>query len=84
MPRTIHKFDLTDVTTAIPVGGRALVRHVGMQNGQPKVWIEHDLNTHGGTLTLALIGTGHQVPEYIDFVGTFFDESFVWHVYRVG
>jgi len=78
--RTIYKYPLqiiTELELCDP-----LVVHVGMQDGEPFVWIQHaNIGFANTKLTLRVIGTGHQIPDGTTHVGTFMDAPYVWHCY---
>ena len=51
------------------------------------MWIEgsfHDINNKGvaRTVIFTVVGTGHPVPEAFEYVGTYFEGTYVWHVYK--
>jgi len=57
--------------------------HVGMQGSIPTVWwqLSDDAPLH--TEKLIVIGTGHEVPSYTEYIGSGQFGIFVWHIYRM-
>ena len=86
MAKTVWKFplELERLTTvAMPAGARII--SVGRQKaGVPTIWAEVDSEETAKEIRVFLIvGTGHPLPEIdLAFVGTVFDEPFVWHIYE--
>jgi len=71
-------------TVAMRVG--AVIRAVGIQRpGEICLWAEVPDAVPVETRTFRIIGTGFEVPDDagIVYVGTAFDDPFVWHVYEV-
>jgi len=81
--RTIHKYHLhiADIQTLhLPRG--ATVRHVDEQAGMLTLWAEVDPGEPSISRTLAIVGTGHRVPEEAQYIGSaVMTTGFVWHVY---
>ena len=88
--RTIWKFQirLTDGPQFIlPPDPGAKLRFFAMQGGIPTVWVELEPEPQESMghwpITVALIGTGHPVPDGIwNYFGSTFDGPFVWHLYE--
>lgn len=82
--RVIHKYPLTLTgTQSIATGRHPVVRCVAEQGGDLRVWVEVDKGTAGSAaITLAVVGTGWDIPEGFKYFGTGFVGSLVWHVYR--
>ena len=61
------------------------IRAVGMQGSQIYVWGETPGHADPLTVTrtFRVIGTGFDVPDVGNYIGTVFDGPFVWHVYEV-
>lgn len=62
------------------IKGRAL--SVGVQGGTPMLWAEYDDAQPSRVAVFYIFGTGASIPSTYNYVGTFFDAPFVWHVYE--
>lgn len=86
MSRVIYKFPLKlGLHQEVRVyGDDAKVVSVGHQGGgELQIWIEQDKDKDFHTMTFSVIGTGHDVPEGYQHVGTVHTEIFfVWHIYQ--
>jgi len=63
--------------------GAAIVRFAGGEHSpvrQPTVWALVDSDNPPEARRFRVFGTGHPLPRAARFVGTFFNEPFVWHV----
>ena len=81
--RTVHKYtlELTNIQE-ISISIHAKFMHFNMQHGKPTIWLEIDSIQATELKSFYIIGTGHKVPEYTTYLGTCFDGSFVWHLYK--
>lgn len=67
--------------------GRGKIVHVGIQGAHPsvQVWTEEIIARTGDDELLMrearIYGTGYDIPDELDHVGTVLDGLFVWHVY---
>lgn len=81
--RTIYKYqlDITDAQFINASGFRPL--YVDLQHGFPCLWAEVDTDRGLESERIYIVGTGNPVPlsDSIQYVGTFQQEEFVWHVY---
>jgi hypothetical protein len=70
-------------TFKLPVGGK--IRSVQMQAGCPTMWVEVVATDPmpEADVTIAIVGTGHEVPDNSFYLGTCIDGMFVWHFYHV-
>lgn len=77
-----HKLEITDVQT---ISGRIgdLVLFAGIDPlGAPCIWVETDLESPPGEYDVYVVGTGRPLPvDAEDYVGSFVQPPFVWHVY---
>ena len=57
--------------------------HVGLDpQGRASVWIEVDPDGDATNCTVTIVATGETIPEDAgQYVGSFVDGAFVWHVY---
>jgi hypothetical protein len=74
----------TSHQVGVPMPARAAIRAVGLQGSHIYVWAE----TQGGdpmtiTRTFRVIPTGGDLPDEGTYLGTVFEQGFVWHVYEV-
>lgn len=63
--------------------GSAYFRHFGEQGGQLFVWVEVRTDLPSINHTYVVVGTGHEVPTFGEWKGTYFSGSFVWHLYEL-
>lgn len=70
----------------LPLGARFL--KVAMQHGLPTLWFEvsQDVPTH--VRDFLIVGTGQPLPipnegHALNYLETFFDGAYVWHLYEV-
>lgn len=86
--RAIHKFPLPHaITTGDPVAvempPQAIRHRFAMQNHVPTIWAEVD-TAHGLVPRyFQIFGTGQELPDGAEYVGTFEQGPFVWHLYEV-
>lgn len=83
--RTIHKFDLTVGTVnAVEIPSHAIIRHLGVQDGIIRLWVEVDTNKFSReNRVFCVYGTGHEIGGCREhYVGTVQIGPFVWHVYE--
>lgn len=61
----------------------ASIRYIGLDpQGVPSIWIERQRSASISiVLTIQCIGTGHDVPEGMDYAGSCVVDMFVWHYY---
>lgn len=87
MNRTIYKYPLTGWTGGqfnldLPFG--AAIRVIGMSQGTPCIWADVvPDNTPDGARTFVVHGTGHPVDPSEHYIGTWFDDGMVWHLFEV-
>lgn len=83
--KTVHKFMLPTSVGYIGMPAGAEVLSVGLDpRGMLSLWALVDTGTlEHTTHEFALVGTGEQVPEGAQFVGSVKDGSFMWHVFEV-
>lgn len=84
-PHTVifkYQLNITDEQSLfVPQGFRPL--SVGNQHGQVTMWAEVKALTPDRYVKVRIIGTGNMMPNMagFHFVGTVFQDPFVWHVY---
>ena len=89
--KTIYKYAISHTEKQeyeMPAGATLLA--VQMQYGQPCVWAEVDDAAPRVRRTLAIVGTGQEVPSAGVYIGSFQIEvvvgivNNVWHIYDLG
>lgn len=83
--RTVHKFKIPLATAEFHLGlnMEAKVLYVGMQRGEPHVWVEVDTKSYQEPRKFTIVGTGTPLPaEDVRHVGTWQQDSFVFHLYE--
>lgn len=79
--RRVHKYKLAE-QTEVRVGTTAKVVHFARQRDEMFVWIDDFVDAYTNlTLTLRVVGTGHEFPEHLDHMGSLVDGPWVWHLY---
>jgi hypothetical protein len=77
--KTIYKYNLSlPGSKAMPLG--STIVKVGIQNGQCCIWALVDTNAPIEERRFVIVGTGHELDDNMVYVGTVFEEPFVWHV----
>lgn len=88
--RTIWKFDLlgeSEQVVRMPQGAQLI--HVGHQEGTfLRLWaiVDDDMARPTEDRRIAIVGTGHQMPESAtpdNHIATVIEGSFVWHVFDI-
>ena len=76
----------TSQQVAVLMREGVIIRAVGIQGHRIYVWGETPVHAVAPTVTRTFrtIGTGDDVPDVGDYLGTVFDGPYVWHVYEVG
>lgn len=85
MDRRIFKYPIKiDDTQTINVHGGYLAGFISAgldPTGQPCIWAEVDSEARVSPVMVYVRGTGQLLPEHGDFLNTFVQSEFVWHVY---
>lgn len=84
--RTIHKyalFYLAESNFNILMPKSAKILTLQCKAGEPCLWAEVDTFEGKVERTFRFVGTGHLVPDSGEYVGTFQDLPFVWHLYEL-
>jgi hypothetical protein len=80
--KTIHKYIVTGRSdTPMPIGAKIL--HVDMQGRDFWIWAEVNTDVRMETRTFEVVGTGWELDENMFYVGTCFDNDFVWHIMEI-
>jgi hypothetical protein len=64
----------------VPEGYR--IRHVGVQDDRACLWAQVFTNSPLVPLRLRIVGTGHPIDFFGEYVGTVQMPPFVWHIFR--
>lgn len=78
---TVWKFELYSHRQAIKAPGLGRLLHVAIQDGRPMVWAEVDTEHEDRHCVVDTVGTGMKVLDDLVYVGTFHEQTLVWHVY---
>jgi hypothetical protein len=86
--RTIFRYEITDREGTIgPLRRGWTVRHVGVKEGRPNIWIEvphEDDDEAQKQFEYKVVGTGDVFPSNWSYLGTWVTETgYVWHLYGV-
>lgn len=77
----IPKGELGEPLT-VTVHRNAVIKKVGKRGYDFCLWAEvDDQQPLNATRTLAVVGTGHPVPDGYDYFDTILDMPWIWHVY---
>lgn len=68
-------FQLPDGATVLSVGICPL--------GQLAMWIYVDMSKACTQREFVVVGTGHPVPDGLEFIGTVVSDPFVWHILEI-
>jgi hypothetical protein len=82
--KTVWKYPLRidDSIQSIETYAGSRIVHVGNQDGQLCVWIEHNIESNPVRRHFKVHGTGHPIEPYAVHVGSAVMPPFVWHVYE--
>ena len=84
--RAVYKFSLgypsTGAYQIVDLPMHYNICAVHMQNDRLMVWVDHYTETMTYPWEFFIYGTGFEIPPGLDFVGTVFSGTWVWHVYR--
>lgn len=82
MPLTIYKYPLEQSTTtlSLPVGAKVL--DVQLQDRRLHLWACVDLAGAHVDRRFLVFGTGHGVPDGLQYIATVQDGPYVWHVFE--
>lgn len=85
MSKVIYKYALPDHHSTIDLPVDAIIRHVGLQNGNPFVWAEHDAETQQtAPREIIAIATGEGFDSNgLRFLGTIMPGVLVFHMFEV-
>ena len=84
MSKKVFKYPLlfVDGWQSVDMPNGAHPVFVAMQHGKLTVWAEVDTEEPLYPVELGIWGTGHNIPDDAEHVGSTLDGLFVWHVWR--
>ena len=78
----IYKYPLSlPQVNALELPESFFVALVAIQEGQIRIWIEHDPEAEKIPYQFISYGTGHPIPKHMTHVGSVISGPYVWHVY---
>ena len=77
-----YQFVVCDSPHALDVPKGAEFLHVAMQHGMVTLWARIDPKAKTERRTFYIHGTGQLLSPYEKYVGTAFDNAFVWHLFE--
>ena len=82
--RTIWKYIIDDITKVQvwQLSENTQFLTLQLQNGVPTAWFLVD-PTKLQSRVFAIIGTGHEVPNNSQYLATWQDSPFVWHLFEL-
>ena len=85
MSRTVWKYvlEIKNGPQLLKIPSDSRLLHVAEQHGQPSMWFEVGEGSVPLPRSFYIVGTGHEIPRGVDWVGTFQAPPFVWHIYEV-
>jgi len=82
MAKVICKYSLDNESIYVPDNSQVLC--VKLQEDVPYVWILEDICDEVNLLQFEIVGTEEEFDDKNkEYVGTYMDGSFVWHVFKV-
>ena len=82
--KTIYKYPIASMETFCSIPGPGNVVLVDTQDGFfPTVWVEVDTDKDEKAVLFRIFGTGADLPEHGEHVGSAVCGKYVWHVYRM-
>lgn len=79
----IYKYQFALVESQyVAMPGGAEVLSTGLQNGIITIWAKVDPNNPSVAYAFHIVGTGGEVPDNTEFIGTVQQDRFVWHVFQ--
>lgn len=82
--KTIYKYPLTsrDCTVTLPAGAEILT--VKLQNDIPTLWAIVDTEEYlDFSRRICIVGTGWELQDKMEYITTYIDGYFVWHVFEI-
>lgn len=81
--KTIHKFPILHGIVLIPIHKGCKPLAFQMQRGLMTLWAEVETTNEVVNHEFQVFGTGHQVRDDMEYIGTAQQDSLVWHLYWV-
>ncbi len=83
---TIHKFLIdawNETVLELPAGFkvRMVARTITENKKTTWMWVQLDTSSPTRLVRFYIVGTGHPIPEGVEYCGTYFETPFVWHLF---
>lgn len=82
--RCMYKYEIRGEELSLPKGAK--IRYAGSQNSKWYLWAEVDTDAMIETRTFRVFGTGEPIPHMRwkewEWIATWQDGSFVWHLFE--
>jgi hypothetical protein len=78
-----YQLAITDEPQSFDIPEPGMLCMVANQNGALCLWLQVDPSRPTEKQTFRVHGTGHEIADREDYVGSAVIGSFVWHVFRV-
>lgn len=82
MSRRVFKYALVVGDQVLDLPRGAVIRMVDHQGGNLCLWAEVDPDAEIEGRIFRVYGTGHEIADDLEYVGSSQDTLFVWHVYE--
>lgn len=79
MSKVVYKYSLRH-RVEMPIGAQILT--IQMQDNQPMIWALVDPNAQFELRHFEAVSTGYSVGNGLQYIGTYFEGQFVWHVFE--
>ena len=81
--KAIYKYPIGFGVNEIIIPSNWKIVKFDKQNGNLFFWALIDTNYDKVKVNFAIYGTGHPIPKENIYIGTCFDNEFVWHLFMV-
>ena len=81
----IWKYELieNECEIEVPKNCRKIPLKMNFKDGKIFLWLMVDPESEVETRYFRIIGTGQKIPKHSEYVDTFFDDPYVWHLFEV-
>ena len=81
--KTVFKYELQgkDVILKLPLGAKIL--NVQLQNDRPVLWALVNPENELVDRSICIVGTGWDVEDNMEYINTYMEGYFVWHVFEI-
>jgi hypothetical protein len=82
--KTVYKYQLRGrYTTGLELPPQAQILSVQSQEGIPTLWALVDPQEETQQRYFRVVGTGWEIEEEVNHIGTYMEGAFVWHVFEI-